>query len=52
MASIRIQYGVSPRRWNDGTPGEVVRRVGARAADVYLGVDVFGRGTYGGGQVR
>lgn len=34
------------------TPAEVAKEAGARARDVYLGVDVFGRGTYAGGQLN
>ncbi len=37
--------------WKEGTPAQVAALMGARSADVYMGVDVFGRGTYGGGQV-
>jgi hypothetical protein len=33
------------------TPGEVAAAAGSRVCDVYLGVDVHGRGTYGGGKV-
>ncbi|KAL4447747.1 hypothetical protein ABPG75_004966 [Micractinium tetrahymenae] len=35
--------------WKDGTPAAVKQATGERAADVYMGVDCFGRGTYGGG---
>jgi hypothetical protein len=38
-------------RWKAVTPAEVAARAGSRARDVYLGVDVHGRGTYGGGKV-
>ena len=42
-------------RWAHGsaTPRICANRaaaIGAKAADVYMGIDVFGRGTYGGGQ--
>ena len=39
------------RRWSAGTPAQVAAMAGPRATDVFMGVDVFGRGTYGGGQV-
>ena len=35
--------------WTEGTPAEVRATAGNRAFDVYLGIDAFGRGTYGGG---
>lgn len=35
--------------WQGHTPSNVRRRVTGRAGDVYMGVDVFGRNTYGGG---
>ena len=31
------------------TPARTALEAGPRATDVYMGVDVFGRGTYGGG---
>lgn len=39
-------------RWQEGAPAAVAAAAGSRAADVFMGVDVFGRGSYGGGQVR
>jgi len=33
----------------EGTPLQAAAEAGPRAVDVYMGVDVFGRGTYGGG---
>ncbi|PRW45396.1 glycoside isoform A [Chlorella sorokiniana] len=38
--------------WRRGTPAAVRKEAGPRAADVYMGVDCFGRGTYGGGGFR
>lgn len=40
--------------WGRGTPGEVLSYLaeqmpGRRPSEVFLGVDVYGRGTYGGG---
>lgn len=35
--------------WKDSTPRHTQHFAGGRSADVYMGVDVFGRGTYGGG---
>ena len=35
--------------WKEGTPGQAAAVAGARKHDVYMGVDVFGRNTYGGG---
>ena len=35
--------------WKEGTPSQVAAVAGARKHDVYMGVDVFGRNTYGGG---
>jgi len=35
--------------WKEGDPGRIRDVAGERAWDVYLGVDCFGRGTYGGG---
>ncbi|KAF5835216.1 glycosyl hydrolase family 85-domain-containing protein [Dunaliella salina] len=37
--------------WKSGTPAEVAAVAGSRACDVYMGVDVHGRGTFGGGQM-
>lgn len=37
--------------WSEGTPKQAAAAAGSRAADVFMGVDVHGRGTYGGGQV-
>ena len=33
------------------TPGAAAAEAGERRTDVYMGIDVFGRGTYGGGQL-
>lgn len=41
---IFVNYG-----WRSHTPAQLAERVGARSPDVFLGVDVFGRGTFGGG---
>ena len=38
--------------WKEGDPGRIRDVAGERANDVYLGVDCFGRGTYGGGQMN
>ena len=35
--------------WKEGTPRQAAAVAGARKHDVYMGVDVFGRNTYGGG---
>ncbi|EFN54696.1 hypothetical protein CHLNCDRAFT_53027 [Chlorella variabilis] len=35
--------------WKKGTPALVRLEAGERCADVFMGVDCFGRGTYGGG---
>lgn len=35
--------------WKEGTPCQAAAVAGARKRDVYMGVDVFGRNTYGGG---
>lgn len=35
--------------WKEGTPAQAAAVAGARKHDVYMGVDVFGRNTYGGG---
>ncbi len=35
--------------WNEQTPGGAAAVAGDRKHDVYMGEDVFGRGTYGGG---
>ena len=35
--------------WKENTPGQAAAVAGARKHDVYMGVDVFGRNTYGGG---
>lgn len=34
------------------TPGAAAAEAGGRKADVYMGIDVFGRGTYGGGKLN
>lgn len=36
--------------WKSETPAEVAAVAGSRACDVYMGVDVHGRGTFGGGK--
>jgi len=38
--------------WTDKTPQQVAKVAGRRANDVYMGVDVFGRGTFAGGGMR
>ncbi|KAG1673863.1 hypothetical protein FOA52_012888 [Chlamydomonas sp. UWO 241] len=35
--------------WSEGMPKTAAASAGARAADVFVGTDVWGRGTYGGG---
>eukprot|EP00727_Mastigamoeba_balamuthi_P005704 m51a1_g1753 putative cytosolic endo-beta-n-acetylglucosaminidase-like (576) ;mRNA; r:227318-229330 len=35
--------------WKAGMPAESARMAGSRCYDVYTGIDVFGRNTYGGG---
>ncbi len=35
-----------------GTPLEAAAAAGERKQDVYMGIDVFGRGTFGGGQLN
>lgn len=35
--------------WKEGDPNRIRDAAGDRRGDVYLGVDCFGRGTYGGG---
>lgn len=35
--------------WKESTPQEVRAQAGERCHDVFMGIDVFGRGTYGGG---
>ena len=35
--------------WKEETPSQAAAVAGARKYDVYMGVDVFGRNTYGGG---
>ncbi len=35
--------------WKEDTPAQAAAVAGARKHDVYMGVDVFGRNTYGGG---
>ena len=37
------------RPWQEDTPARTALEAGPRATDVYMGIDVFGRGTYGGG---
>ncbi|GLC35518.1 hypothetical protein PLESTB_000198900 [Pleodorina starrii] len=37
-------------RWGEAAPAAVAAAAGSRAADVFMGVDVFGRGSYGGGK--
>lgn len=34
------------------TPLEAAQAAGARATDVFMGIDVFGRGSYAGGQLN
>lgn len=36
--------------WHQGAPEESKAQAGIRGCDVYHGIDVFGRGTYGGGR--
>jgi endo-beta-N-acetylglucosaminidase D len=36
--------------WKKESPEECAREAGHRAADVFMGIDVFGRGSFGGGQ--
>ncbi|XP_010257045.1 PREDICTED: cytosolic endo-beta-N-acetylglucosaminidase 1-like [Nelumbo nucifera] len=36
--------------WREDYPGSSAAIAGGRKFDVYMGIDVFGRGTYGGGQ--
>ncbi|EFJ50266.1 hypothetical protein VOLCADRAFT_58694, partial [Volvox carteri f. nagariensis] len=36
--------------WREGAPEQAAAAAGGRAADVFMGVDVFGRGSYGGGK--
>ncbi|EIE20293.1 glycoside hydrolase, partial [Coccomyxa subellipsoidea C-169] len=38
--------------WKAGTPLEAAAAAGERKQDVYMGIDVFGRGTFGGGQLN
>jgi mannosyl-glycoprotein endo-beta-N-acetylglucosaminidase len=35
--------------WSESTPREACTAAGGRKYDVYMGIDAFGRGTYGGG---
>jgi mannosyl-glycoprotein endo-beta-N-acetylglucosaminidase len=35
--------------WHAKAPGQAAAAAGNRARDVYMGIDVFGRGTWGGG---
>jgi endo-beta-N-acetylglucosaminidase D len=35
--------------WSESAPGEACTAAGGRKYDVYMGIDAFGRGTYGGG---
>ena len=35
--------------WKAGTPAEAAAAAGPRALDVFMGIDVFGRNTFGGG---
>lgn len=35
--------------WKEGTPQLAAAVAGARRSEVYMGVDVFGRNTFGGG---
>ncbi|KAK9829564.1 hypothetical protein WJX72_006515 [[Myrmecia] bisecta] len=35
--------------WKPAVLSEAAARAGARCCDIYMGIDVFGRGTYGGG---
>ncbi|GLI61826.1 hypothetical protein VaNZ11_004267, partial [Volvox africanus] len=36
--------------WSEAAPAAVAASAGSRSADVFMGVDVFGRGSYGGGK--
>ncbi|GIL62379.1 hypothetical protein Vafri_16601, partial [Volvox africanus] len=36
--------------WGEAAPAAVAAAAGSRAADVFMGIDVFGRGSYGGGK--
>ncbi|GIL75646.1 hypothetical protein Vretifemale_5384 [Volvox reticuliferus] len=36
--------------WGEDVPAAVAAAAGSRAADVFMGIDVFGRGSYGGGK--
>jgi mannosyl-glycoprotein endo-beta-N-acetylglucosaminidase len=36
--------------WKKEAPEDCARKAGHRAADVFMGIDVFGRGSFGGGQ--
>jgi mannosyl-glycoprotein endo-beta-N-acetylglucosaminidase len=38
--------------WHGRAPAEAAQRSGERAGHVYMGVDVYGRGTWGGGGFR
>ncbi|CAK0782655.1 hypothetical protein CVIRNUC_005853 [Coccomyxa viridis] len=38
--------------WKAETPGAAAAGAGERRTNVYMGIDVFGRGTYGGGQLN
>ncbi|XP_004148185.2 cytosolic endo-beta-N-acetylglucosaminidase 1 isoform X2 [Cucumis sativus] len=42
---IYVNYG-----WKEDTPKNSAAAAGERKYDVYMGIDVFGRGTYGGGE--
>ncbi|XP_022957025.1 cytosolic endo-beta-N-acetylglucosaminidase 1-like [Cucurbita moschata] len=42
---IYVNYG-----WKEETPKNSAAAAGERKYDVYMGIDVFGRGTYGGGE--
>ncbi|KAG7669540.1 hypothetical protein KSW81_007693 [Nannochloris sp. 'desiccata'] len=35
--------------WSESTPGKACTAADARKYDVYMGIDAYGRGTYGGG---
>ncbi|KAG2497145.1 hypothetical protein HYH03_004736 [Edaphochlamys debaryana] len=37
-------------KWTESAPAAVAAAAGSRATEVYMGVDVFGRGSYGGGK--
>lgn len=45
----RLSSGAAARRAQAETPAAAGARAGARAHDVYMGIDCFGRGTFGGG---